>query len=259
MIRPFTSIARHPFCVLAALLAAAAFGLRTWKRLPVDVFPDISVPRVTVQTEAGGLSAEEVEQRVTIPIESAMNGIPGVSTIRSSSSGGLSFVWIDFDWNVDLARARFDVFERLSRVKETLPDEARAEIAPVVSVTGEIMLVALTAQEGGASALELRETAEYDLRTRLLAIPGIGEVAVIGGRLPEYRVAADPRRLAGAGLSLSDVVEAARDSRTFLSAGYLADVAGDEIPLRQIARADTLEALRATPLPRADGDRKSVV
>ena len=253
MKRIFKAIADNPKTILAATLIVAAVGLRTWQNLAVDVFPDISVPRVTIHTEAGGLTAEEVEQLVTIPIESVVNGIPGVSTIRSSSSGGLSFVWIDFDWNVDVARARFDVFERLARIKETLPDEAHAEISPIVSVTGEIMLVALTGKEGGASALEIREIAEYDLRTRLLGIPGIGEVAVIGGRLPEYRVAADPRRIAEAGLSLFDIMEAARDTRTFLSGGYLANVAGEEVPLRQIARADTLDALKLSPIPLANG------
>ena len=252
MKRIFKFTADNPKTVIAALLIAAA-GFRTWQKLAVDVFPDISVPRVTIQTEAGGLTAEEVEELVTIPVESVMNGIPGVSTIRSSSSGGLSFVWVDFDWDVDVSRARFDVFERLARVEESLPEEAHAEIAPIVSVTGEIMLVALTGKEGGASQLEIRELAEYDLRTRLLAIPGIGEVAVIGGRLPEYRVAADPRRLAEAGLSLFDVMEAARDTRTFLSAGYLANVGGEEVPLRQIARADTLSALRASPVPLEKG------
>ena len=115
------------------------------------------------------------------------------------------------------------------------------------------MLVALTTESGGTSALELREIAEYDLRTRLLGVPGIGEVAVIGGRLPEYRIAANPRSLAGFGLTLFDIIEAARDSRTFLSAGYLANVGGEEVPLRQIARADTLDAIRATPLPQAEG------
>ena len=249
-----TVVAEHPKTVLAAVLIAAALGVRAWKSLSVDVFPDISVPRVTIQTEAGGLTAEEVEQLVTIPIETAMNGIPGVSTIRSSSGGGLSFVWVDFDWDVDLNRARFDVFERLARVRENLPDEATAEIAPVVSVTGEIMLVALTAKDGGASSLELRELAEYDLRTRLLGIPGIGEVAVIGGRLPECRVSVDPRRLAEHGLAVADVVEAVRDTRTLLSAGYLANVGGDEIPLRQLARADSIAALRRAAVPLPSGD-----
>lgn len=254
MRRIFKFTADNPKTVIAALLIAAAVGFVTWQKLAVDVFPDISVPRVTIQTEAGGLTAEEVEELVTIPIESVMNGIPGVSTIRSSSSGGLSFVWVDFDWDVDVSRTRFDVFERLARVQESLPQEAHAEISPIVSVTGEIMLVALTGKKGGMSPLEIRELAEYDLRTRLLAIPGIGEVAVIGGRLPEYRIAVEPRRLAETGLSLFDVIEAARDTRTFLSAGYLANVSGEEVPLRQIARADTLSALRLSPIPLESGD-----
>ncbi|MGN0847670.1 MAG: efflux RND transporter permease subunit [Kiritimatiellia bacterium] len=249
----FRVVSEYPKSVLLAVLAAAALGIHVWRSLAVDVFPDISVPRVTIQTEAGGLTAEEVEQLVTIPVETAVNGIPGVSTIRSSSSGGLSFVWIDFDWSVDLTRARFDVFERLARVRETLPAGVDCEIAPVVSVTGEIMLVALTAKEGGASPLELRELAEFDLRTRLLGIPGIGEVAVIGGRLPEYRVSVDPRRLAEHSLAIPDVVEAARDTRTYLSAGYLPDVAGEEIPIRQVSRADSLEALKQSPIPLASG------
>ena len=115
------------------------------------------------------------------------------------------------------------------------------------------MLLALTAKDENASALEIREIAEYDLRTRLLGIPGIGEVAVIGGRLPEYRIAADPRRIAEFGLSLFDIMGAARDSRTYLSGGYLANVSGEEILVRQIARADTLEALKLSPVPRPDG------
>ncbi len=253
MHRLFKIIANNPKTTLAALLIAAVFGVHTCKRLSVDIFPDISIPRVTIMTEAGGLTAEEVEQLVSIPVEAAMNGIPGVTKVRSSSSGGLSFVWVDFDWDADLTRARFDVFERLSRVKESLPEESRTEIAPVVSVTGEIMLAALTAHNGKISPLELREIAEYDLRTRLLGIPGIGEVAVIGGRLPEYRISADPRRIAEAGLTLFDIIEAARDTRTFLSAGYLPHVSGEEVPLRQTARADTLDALKSSPVPLANG------
>lgn len=249
----FQVVSEYPKTILVAVVAAAALGAHLWRSLPVDVFPDISVPRVTIQTEAGGLSAEEVEQLVTIPIETAVNGIPGVSTIRSSSGGGLSFVWVDFDWSVDLARARFDVFERLSRVRETLPAGVDCEIAPLVSVTGEIMLVALTAKEGGVSPLELRELAEYDLRTRLLGIPGIGEVAVIGGRLPEYRVSVDPRRLAEHSLSLSDAIEATKDTRTYQSAGYLPHVGGEEIPIRQLARADSLTALKRAAVPLAEG------
>ena len=248
MSRIFRLIVGNPKTIIAAILVAAAFGVCAWRDLGVDVFPDISMPRVTIMTEAGGLTAEEVEQLVTIPIESAVNGIPGVTTVRSSSSGGLSFVWVDFDWNVELSRARFDVYDRLSRVQDSLPAEAHAQIAPVVSVTGEIILVALTPKDAKTSMLNIREIAEYDLRNRLMAVPGIGEVAVMGGRLPEFRISANPQRAAASGLSLFDIIEAARDSRTYLSGGYLPDVSGDEVPLRQLSRADTLAALKSTPV-----------
>ena len=235
---------------LAAALTLSALGWRCFCSLPVDVFPDIAVPRVVLQTEARGLTAEEVERRVTLPIETAMNGIEHVSTIRSSSAGGLSFVWVDFDWGTDLSRARFNVFERLQRVREGLPSGVDVEIDPTVSVTGEIMLVALTTESDSLSPLELRELAEYVLRPRLLAVRGIGEVAVMGGQLPECRISVSPRQLASVGLSVAEIVEAARDTRTNEGAGYLPDVAGDEIPLRQIARADTLEALARSPIVR---------
>ncbi|MCQ2367779.1 MAG: efflux RND transporter permease subunit [Kiritimatiellae bacterium] len=240
-------ILNHAKLVIVTIAALVLIGYKTTERLAIDVFPDIPMPRVTIQTEAGGLTAEEVEQRITIPIESAVGGIPGVSVVRSSSSGGLSFVWVDFDWSTDLSKARFDVFERLSRAE--LPKEASTEIAPTVSVTGEIMLAALTkADESELDSLVLREKAEYDLRNRLLSIPGIGEVAVTGGRLPECRVEADPHVLAERGISFADLVSAAERSRTYASAGYLADHKGEEIPLRQLAYVNDIRQIAALPI-----------
>ena len=253
MKRIFNFAVHNPKTVIAAFLLAAFAGFRIFQTLSVDVFPDISVPRVTIQTEAGGLTADEVTELVTIPIESAVNGIPGVTKVRSSSSGGLSFVWVDFDWNADLTRARFDVFERLSRIKDALPDEAHAEISPLVSVTGEIMLIALTAKDDSVSDLEIREIAEYDLRTRLLGVPGIGEVAVMGAKLPEFRVAVDPMKAAERNLSLPEIIEAAQSTRTYSSAGYLQNSASEEVPVNQIARADTLDALKKAPIPLPEG------
>lgn len=233
----------YPKTVIIVLVGIAALGFSIFRGLPVDVFPDIQAPRVVVQTEAGGLTAEEVESRITTPIESAMNGIPGVTTVRSSSGGGLSFVWVDFDWSVDLSKARFAVFERLSTVRESLPSEADPEIAPNVSVTGEIMLVALTSPSNAVSQLSLRELGEYDLRTRLMGVPGIGEVVVIGGQLPECRVSVDPRQLMGIGVTINDVIESVRDSRTLASAGYLPNSSFQEVPVRQMARADATNDL----------------
>ncbi|MGN0852626.1 MAG: CusA/CzcA family heavy metal efflux RND transporter [Kiritimatiellia bacterium] len=245
----FRVLLAHPRLVVAAAILLAAIGWRVGTRLSVDVFPEIREPRVVVQVEAGGLTAEEVEQRAIIPLEAAMNGIPGVRNVRSSSSGGLGFVWVDFDWSADISLARFGVFERLQSVREQLPEEVKVELAPVVSVTGEIMLVALTCPSRTLTMEELRERAEYDLRIRLLGVGGIGDVVVVGGHLPEYQVRVRPERLAQCGLALADAVEAVRSSRTLASAGYLGDVAGEEIPLRQIARADSLAALRRVKFP----------
>lgn len=241
--------------VMALGVVAMALGWRTMGSLPVDVFPDIREPRVVIQSEARGLTAEEVEQRVTIPIETAMNGLPGVRKVRASSGAGLSFVWVDFDWGMGLQEARFRVFERLAQVREQLPAEVDAEIAPEVSVTGEIMLVALTAAAGHARTLgEIRELAEFDLRLRLMRIAGVGEVVVTGGRLPELQVLVAPEKLAQLGLTVGDVVEAAAASRTLAGAGYLPNVGGEEVPLCQEARAQSVEALARCVVPAAAGE-----
>ena len=234
-------------------LALVAGGVYVSQRLAVDVFPDIKVPRVTIQTEAGGLTAEEVEQRITVPIESAMNGLKGVTNIRSSSGGGLSFVWVDFDWASDPDSARFRVFERLGQVRESLPKEAEPEIAPVISVSGEIMMVALVSDSTNVTGLALREIAEFSLRNRLLAIPGIAQVVAIGGNLPEYRIGYSPRQLAQYGLGVNDLAEAVGASRTWSSGGYLADVNGEELSVRQVARADTAEDLASVWVPNEAG------
>ncbi len=219
------------------MLTAALAALSVWSiaHTPVDVFPELKVPRVTVQTEARGLTAEEVEQYVSIPIESAMNGTAGVKGVRSSSGNGLSFVWVDFDWNTDIYRARQIVAERLATIRESLPADTSAELAPIVSVTGEIMLIAITGKEG-VSPLELRHLAEYKLKTRLMAIPGVGQITVLGGRLPEYQVRYDPARLNAAGVGLQDVKNAVAAAGSSVPAGYLEDVSGLELPIQQETR-----------------------
>ena len=246
-------ILEWPKTTVFLALALVGGGAFVSQHLAVDVFPDIKVPRVTIQTEAGGLTAEEVEQRITVPIESAMNGLKGVTKIRSSSGGGLSFVWVDFDWAADPDAARFHVFERLGQVRDALPQEAEPEIAPVISVSGEIMMVALVSESTNVTSLALREIAEYSLRNRLLAIPGIAQVVAIGGNLPELRIGYSPRQLAQYGLGVNDLAEAVGASRTWSSGGYLADVKGEELSVRQVARADTAADLAAIWVPNADG------
>ncbi len=228
--------------ILISLILAAisAFVVAT---LPVDVFPELKQPRVTIQTEAGGLSAEEVEQYVSIPLESAMQGTPGVRNVSSSSGGGLSFVWVDFDWGTDIYLARQIVSERLATVRESLPEQVETEMAPIVSVTGEIMVIAIQGDET-ADPLEVRRVAEFELRNRLLAIPGVGQVTVLGGRLPEYQVAYDPEKMRQAGVSFADLKNTVESAQSSIPAGYLEDVAGVELPVQQNTRAFTEEHLK---------------
>lgn len=244
---------KNRLTVMILTVLMAAISVFTIKNIPVDVFPELYVPRVTIQTEASGLTAEEVERYITIPVESAMNGTAGVKSVRSSSGGGLSFVWVDFDWDTDIYLARQIVTERLSSVRSTLPQDVSPELAPIVSVTGEIMLLAITPDESTKNfteeqmhqhLLDMRQLAEYRLRNRLLAIPGIGQVTVLGGRLPEYQVVYNPARLRQGKISVDDLKAAVAAAGSSDPAGYLEDVAGLELPLQQDSRVETLEQLR---------------
>ena len=212
------SIDHAPLVLVFAvvLLIIAGFQL---SRTPVDVFPELNAPTVVVMAESPGLAADEVEQYVSFRIETAFNGIPGVRRVRSSSAIGLSIAYVEFEWGTDIYRARQLVSERLDSVREELPPDAHAEMTPITSITGEIMLLAVSSPDGSVSDLDLRAYSEFDLRNKLLAIPGIAQVSVIGGELPEYQVLVEQEKLRLYDLSISDVIEAAREahstSRTF--------------------------------------------
>ncbi len=239
---------KYRVVVMILTVVAMCAGVYVIKTLPVDVFPELKVPRVTVQTEAAGLTAEEVEQYISIPLEGALTGATGVKSLRTSSGSGLAFAWVEFDWDQDIYRARQIVSERLSAARGSLPNEVESELAPIVSITGEIMLLSLTG-DGTISPLDMRRTAEYALRNRLMAIPGVGQVTVLGGRLPEYQVLYDPERLVQAGVTLDQLRAAVESAQSTLPAGYLEDVAGQEIPLKQEARLQTIAQLERAIIP----------
>ncbi len=246
------SIQRAPLVVAVSGLLLLFAGLKL-REMPVDVFPELNAPTVVVMSEAGGLAADEVEAFVTFPIETAVNGLAGTRRVRSASATSLSIVWVEFDWGVDLGRARQLVAERLAAVEERLPPEVHAEIAPTTSITGEVMLLALSSPDGTATPLELRAYGEFELRNALLAIPGVAQVVAIGGELPQYRVDVSQDRLALHDLSIADVVEAARGAHSTASAGYLGDVDRREMPIRQMARVRDLEDVRETLVSMHDG------
>ncbi len=236
--------------VAVLLVALAAYEV---PRMAIDVFPELNAPTVVVMAEAPGYAADEVEQYVVFPLETAVNGIPGVRRVRSSSAIGLGIVWIEFDWGEDIYQARYLVTERLAAVEDRIPSTVHAQLAPVTSITGEIMLISLTSPAGEVDPLALRAYGEYELRNRLLSIPGVSQVVAIGGELPEYQINVDQNRLRIYDLSIEDIVGAARETHSTVAGGYLVNVEGREIPLRQTARVRSTEDIRSTIVKYDDG------
>jgi CzcA family heavy metal efflux pump len=238
------------------ILVAAALLVYTLARLPkmsVDVFPELNAPTVVILTEAGGLAADEVEQYVTFPLESAVNGLPGVRRVRSASAISLSLLWVEFDWGTDIYRARQLVGEKMAGAEGSLPPGVRPAMTPISSITGEIMLLAVSSPDKSVTDLDLRAYAEFDLRNKLLAIPGVSQVSAIGGELPEYQINVKQDRLALYGLTVQDVVEAARKAHSTASAGYLSDVDRSELPMRQAARVTSVRDIASTKITMKDG------
>lgn len=239
------SLVHASLVLLAAGLLLAIVAMRLPKT-SVDVFPELNAPTVVIMTEAPGLAADEVEQYVTFPIESSVNGMPGVRRVRTSSAIGLSIAYVEFEWGMDIMTARQLVSERLDSVREDLPPDAHAEMTPITSITGEIMLLAVSSPGGELSAMEIRSFAEYDLRNKLLAIAGVSQISVIGGELPEYQVLVRQDDLRLYGLTVEEVAEAAGASHSTLSAGYIPNVDSLEMPVRQSGRVRSVEDIAGT-------------
>jgi CzcA family heavy metal efflux pump len=235
---------RHRVAVLVGAAVLLVFGVILTARLPVDIFPDLSAPTVTVITEAKGMAPEEVELLVTFPVESALNGAPGVRRLRSVSGAGIGVVWVEFEWGEDVYRARQVVAERLQGV--TLPAGTdRPTLGPISSIMGEITFIALTSDR--LSAMELRRVAETQVRRSLLALPGVSQVVPIGGDVREYLVELDPAAIVQAGISVEQVVDALEQASAVPAAGFHVD-AGQEYLVRGVGRARTSEELASTVL-----------
>jgi CzcA family heavy metal efflux pump len=244
---------RHRIAVLVAAAALVAVGGWRLTEVPVDVFPDLSAPRVTIVTEATGLAPLEVEQLITFPLETAVHGVSGTRRVRSASAAGISIVWVEFDWSVDPIVARQRVAERLQAVATSLPPEAEPPIlAPPSSVMGEIAFVALTAPSESVDPMQLRRVAERDVRRRLLAVPGVAQVVAIGGEERQYQILVDPERLARFELGAEQVVEAIGRGSRNEPGGYLIED-GREAVIRLVGRAGTTEALGAIRVTTRDG------
>ena len=243
------SLANRLFVMVAAL-AVTAYGLLTLGRLPIDVFPDLNRPTVTLITEAEGLAPEEVELLVTFPIETAMNGMAGVTRVRSVSGVGLSIVYIEFDWSMEIYRARQQVAERLQLVREQLPRNVLAQMGPISSIMGEIMLIAMSSE--AVDAMTLRELADFTVRPQVLTVGGVSQVIPIGGEVRQYRVIPDPRLLAALDLD-SAAVESAIEKFGGNTGGGFVDHSAREYLIRNIGRTTSLEHLKNLVVAYRDG------
>jgi len=234
---------RQRLIVLGIAMLLVVYGLFTMQKMPVDVFPDLNKPTVTLMTEVGGMAPEEVEQLVTAPVESSMNGMPGVSRVRSVSGVGLSIVYVEFDWGSDIYRNRQQVSERLNLVREQLPPGVVPQLGPISSIMGEILLIALPADPARASPMQVREYADWVMRPRLLNIPGIAQVIPIGGEVKQYRVEMNTAQLKALGVEREKLDAALRDFGANTSGGFL-EAQGREYLIRQIGRTSRIEDLQ---------------
>jgi HME family heavy-metal exporter len=238
--------------VIIASLVLMAYGAFTLSRTPVDVFPDLNKPTVTIMTESGGMAAEEVEQLITFPLETTMNGLPGVESVRSVSSAGLSFIYVTFNWKTEIFRARQMVSERLSSMEEGLPAGVTPRMGPISSIMGEIMQIAIPIDTAKISPMQVREYADWVLRPRLMAIAGVAQVIPIGGEVRQFQVQPNTTRMAELGISHEQLTGALKGYSANTSGGFL-ELNGREYLIRHLGRTSRLDDLKNLALTARHG------
>ena len=227
--------------VLVASILLLVGGTYMAFHTEVDVFPDLNAPTVVVMTEANGMAAEEVEQLVTFPIETAVNGATGVRRVRSSSTTGFSVVWVEFDWDTDIYLARQIVSEKLAAVDDALPDNVgKPTLGPQSSILGELLIVGLTADS--TSMLDLRTMADWTIRPRLLSTGGVAQVAVLGGDIKEYQILIHPERMKHYGVTLAEVMDVTRSMNQNTSGGVIYEY-GNEYIVRGVLATTDIERM----------------
>ncbi len=227
--------------VLCAAVLLLIAGSYTAMHTDVDVFPDLTAPTVVIMTEANGMAAEEVEQLVTFPIETAVNGATHVRRVRSSSTNGFSIAWVEFDWGTDIYLARQIVSEKLAIVGESLPSNVgKPTLGPQSSILGEMMIIGLTADS--TSMLDLRTIADWTVRPRLLSTGGVAQVDVLGGDIKEYQIQLDPKRMRHYGVSMSEVMAVTEDMNLNANGGVLYEF-GNEFIVRGMLSTTRLEEM----------------
>lgn len=233
---------RNRLLVLLGAALVIVGGLWCADRTDIDVFPDLTAPTVVIMSDAHGMSAEEVERLVTFPVETAVNGATNVRRVRSTSMYGYSFVWVEFDWGMDVFRARQIVSEKMVTLGESLPEDVTPVLAPQSSVMGEIIFLGLQSEDGTTSMMELRDIADWIVKPAILATGGVSQVTVLGGEEKQYQILADQQRMEAYGVSMAEL-EAAGRSLSINTEGGIVREWGNEYALRGIARTTDLEEL----------------
>lgn len=242
---------KNRIVVLVSAILLVVFGIYTAKTMDVDVFPDLNAPTVVVMTEAGGMAPEEVERLVTFPLETAVNGATDVRRVRSSSTTGFSIVWVEFNWGMDIYRARQIVSEKIAEVRDQLPENVgNPTLGPQSSILGELMFVAITADS--TSLRDLRTLADWTIRPRLLATGGVAQVSVLGGELREYQILLDPARMKHYGVGLNDVLTAVNGMNQNTSGGVLYEY-GNEYIVRGVRSTTSLSEMGKSLVKRVNG------
>ena len=234
---------KNQLTVFLGVVLVIVGGFWSSQHMDIDVFPDLTAPTVVVMTDAHGMAAEEVERLVTFPIETAVNGATNVRRVRSASTYGFSFVWAEFDWGMDVFRARQIVSEKMATLGETLPENITPQLAPQSSIMGEILLIGI--QADSTSMMELRTLAEWTIKPAILATGGVSQVTIIGGDYKQYQILADPQRMDAYSITMGDLLRAGSTMSANSAGGVVRDF-GNEYALRGIARTNDLEELGAT-------------
>lgn len=233
----------HRAFILAVAILTSVYGLFVVSKMPVDVFPDLNRPTVNIMTEAHGMAPEEVEALVTMPLETVLNGLPGVQRVRSSTGIGLSVIYVEFAWDTDIYRNRQLVAERLQLAQEKLPPGVTPTMGPIASIMGEIQLIGLSSPQEEVSPLDLRTIADWRIRPQLLSIPGVAQVIAIGGGVRQFQVLLSAEKIQRFQLSLNEVEEALAKVSLNTTGGYL-DQAGQEYLVRNIGTIKSEEDIR---------------
>jgi Cu/Ag efflux pump CusA len=239
---------KNRLVVVALSVAILIYGGFILTKLPVDVFPDLNRPTVNIMTEAEGMAPEEVETLITLPLENALNGLPGVNRVRSTSGVGLSVIYVEFDWGTDVFRNRQLVSEKLTETKEHLPKNAIPVMGPISSIMGEIQLIGLSleaSKDVNLSPIDLRTYADWVIKPRLLTIPGVSQIISIGGGVKQYQVKISASKLNFYQLNLEEVEKNLNFLSQNTTGGYL-DKEGQEYLIRNLARADNISDIENT-------------